>query len=119
MDVIVKRIMWVLVAVALLLSAAHLGLAAMTARAEWTLAVLWFAGSGLALLFAGLLNVLALRVGSDDPVARAVWLLGNLAAAGFFLLAWPLLKQPQVLVGVATFGLLALGVGVMRPGRPG
>lgn len=116
--VILRRAMWGLTVMALLLSVGHLGLVALSARTHWDLPILWFAGSGLALLLAGLLNVAMLRARSHDPMTRVVWLLANAATAGFFLLAWPLLKQPQVAVGLVAFALLALGAGSTRARVP-
>jgi hypothetical protein len=74
---ILRRSMWVLTAAILLLSTAHLGIAAMSARAEWSLPVLWFVGSGLALLLAGLLNIVALLSSTENAGVRGAWLLGN------------------------------------------
>jgi len=116
LGVTLRRAMWGLTAVALLLSAAYLALAAASARAGWGLPVLWFAGSGFALLLAGLLNVAALRGGAGDPAVRGAWLLGNASMAGFFSLAWSLVKEPQVAIGLVAFGLLAVGAGLTRVG---
>ena len=112
---ILRRVMWAASLVALLLAVTHLGLAAASA-ARWGVPLLWFAGSGLALLLAALLNLVALRAGSEDPIVRSACVLGNAAVTGFFLLAWPLLKQPQVLLGVLVFAILTLGSWLARGG---
>lgn len=111
---ILSRWMWALTAVSLLLGAVHLGLSFTATQKAWNLSVLWFGGSGLAIFLAGLLNLVALKIGSADPLFTAILILGNGAMAGFFLLAWSLLPQPQVLVGLATFSLLALGSLLIR-----
>jgi hypothetical protein len=106
--------MWTLSVIALLLSLAHLSFAAVDAMDGWSLAVLWFAGSGLAILLAALLNVVALRSGVADPVTRSVWLFSNVVMGVFFALAWPLLPEPHTAVGFVVFALLAVGAGLLR-----
>lgn len=71
--------------------------------------MLWFAGSGLAILMAGLNNVSMMRTGDVDRGQRAVWIAANLMTAAFFGLAWSVLPEPQVAVGGGVFLLLASG----------
>ena len=102
-----RRAIPLLTGVALLLGLAHLGLSALTWR-SWSAEVLWFAGSGLAIILAGLFKVAMSRATIVDHLQKAVWVLANLAAALFFVAAWSVLPQPQVIVGGVVFALLGL-----------
>lgn len=90
---------------AFLLGLAHVGLTPVI-YAKLDLNALWFAGSGLALVMAGLLNLLGTRV-ADDGIARAILLVGNLATLAFLVVTWRLLNEPQVIAGVVLFAALA------------
>lgn len=103
----IRRTLPWLAGVALTLGLLHLGLAALAWR-RWDASALWFAGSGLAIVLAALLNVAMMRSGAVDRTQKAVWLLANLAAAAFFGLAWTVLQEPQVIVGGLVFALLGV-----------
>ncbi len=103
-----RRVLWGLTGVGLLLGLVHLGLSALAWR-DWSQEVLWFAGSGLAILMAGLMNVAMMRARDPDRGQRTVWVGTNLMTAVFFGLAWSVLPEPQVVVGGGVFLLLALG----------
>lgn len=75
---------------------------------EFSLRALWFFGSGLALVFAGFLNVAHLRAAGRDPLVRALSVLTNISCALLFVAALSLMRQPQVFVGVALFAFAAL-----------
>ena len=111
-----RRAMPLLTGVALLLGLAHLGLSALAWR-SWSAEVLWFAGSGLAIILAGLFNVAMIRATAVDRVQKAVWVFANLAAALFFVAAWSVLAQPQVVVGGVVFALLGLAAAGTRSDR--
>jgi len=102
-----------LTGIALALGFAHLGLSAMALEA-WSADVLWFAGSGLAIVIAGLLNVVMFRATSMDRIQKVVWIAANLVTALFFGAAWTVLPQPQVIVGGLVFMLLAVCVAGQR-----
>ena len=74
---------------------------------EFSLGAMWFAGSGLALVFAGFLNVAHLRSGGRDTVVRALTVLTDVLCAALFVAGLSLMRQPQVFVGVALFALAA------------
>ena len=93
----------------------HLVLSALALQ-HWSEDLLWFAGSGLAILTAGLLNVAMIRTASVDRVQKAVWVSANMATALFFGAAWTLLPQPQVVVGGIAFALLAIGAATRPSG---
>jgi hypothetical protein len=64
--------------------------------------MLWFVGAGMAIIFAGLLNLVALdRGGSAFTITVAV--MCNTAVFAGFLLAIPILNQPQVYIGMVLF----------------
>ena len=63
-------------------------------------AAMWFAGSGLALLLAALLNVQALRA---PRTASTTAIAGNVAATAFFALLVVVVPEPQVAVALAAF----------------
>ncbi len=70
---------------------------------RWTLNAMWFLGAGLAIVFAGFLNLVLIREGGHDRVVRllcliADWLLFLLFGAALFLLT-----EPQVYVGLVLF----------------
>jgi hypothetical protein len=75
---------------------------------EFSLRAMWFAGSGLALVFAGFLNVAHIRAAGRDPLVRALTVLTDAACALLFAAALTLMRQPQVLVGLALFALATL-----------
>ena len=75
---------------------------------EFSLDAMWFAGAGLALVFAGFLNVAHLRSGGRDSLVRALTVLTDVLCAALFVAALSLMRQPQVFVGVALFAFAAL-----------
>ncbi len=111
------RALPILAGLAVTLGLVHLGLSVLAWR-NWTPEALWFAGSGLAIVTAGLFNVAMIRADAVDRTQRGVWLGANLAMTGFFLAAWPVLKQPQVIVGGAIFALLCVAVVTARGRGP-
>ena len=84
---------------------------------RFSLDAMWFAGSGLALVFAGFLNVAHLRAGGRDPAVRALTLLTDALCALLFVAALSLMRQPQVFVGVALFALAAVFAATEKGGR--
>jgi hypothetical protein len=65
----------------------------------------WFFGTGVAIVLAGLLNVAMLREGGKDIVVWSMALASNL----FFLLGFAaasyMMRQPQVFVGALLFAI--------------
>ncbi len=114
-----RRLTLGLAITAALLGAAHTALTPLLYRA-WALDSLWFVGTGLAMLAAAAANVLAL--GASGRLARILIVLIDLAMAGFFAAAWPVLAEPQVIVGGLLFaalaGCMALGGAVPLALRP-
>lgn len=101
---------WLIVA----LGSAHLGFT-FHDYDEFSLRAMWFAGSGLALVFAGFLNVAHLRCG--DRFVRALTVLTDALCAVLFVAALSLMRQPQVFVGVALFALAAVFAALTKGGR--
>jgi hypothetical protein len=72
---------------------------------NWTIDSLWFVGTGLAMLFGAGANLLGIT--TNGRTGRAGLVLMNLAMTAFFASAWPVLPEPQVIVGGILFaGLL-------------
>lgn len=87
----------------LVLGLVHTGLAL---TAPFSQEVLWFAGSGLAIIFAALNNLFRPSIGS--VMARASLAFQNLLLTAFFAAAWLVLPQPQVVIGGAVFAAMLL-----------
>jgi hypothetical protein len=94
-----------------LLGAAHLALTPLLYPA-WTVDSLWFVGTGLAMLMGAGANLLGADAGGG--MRRAGLVAMNLAMAAFFASAWPVLPEPQVIVGGALFAGLALAAAATR-----
>jgi len=93
------RLRVTLAAAALLLGALHSSLA--LSHDRFTLDVLWFLGSGLAIVCVALSNLLL-------PLARSLFTdfglsVQNACLIGFFGAAWFVLPQPQVIAGGVIF----------------
>ena len=96
----------VLAFAALLIGLLHVALTWPVYR-EASLDALWFAGSGLAIVGAALLNLVALSA-APGPWCGAVAAM-NLLLTAFFAAASLLLPGPQGPVGLAIFAALAAG----------
>jgi fatty acid desaturase len=70
---------------------------------EFSMPAFFFFGSGLAIVFAGFLNVALIRDGGRDRVVKLLCLVANVALALLFAAALTMMRQPQVFVGVALF----------------
>ena len=66
--------------------------------------MMWFLGSGLAIVLAGLINLLLSRDKSRDKLIWIVCLITNATFVVLFSIALFELKQPQVFIGLALFG---------------
>jgi hypothetical protein len=100
-----RRTTLLLAIVAGLLGMGHLALAPLI-YPRWTVDSLWFVGTGLAMLTGAGANLLA--TGAKDRMRRIGLVAINLAMAAFFASAWPVLPEPQVVIG----GLLFAGLTV-------
>jgi hypothetical protein len=63
---------------------------------------LWFVGAGMAIIFAGLLNLIAIDRGGSK-FTKAIAIIVNAFNAGMFCFALPILNEPQVYVGIIIF----------------
>lgn len=103
-----RRIAWGVSSLAVLLGVGHMILlAAAVIGGSWNLDSLWFAGTGLAIILGGLLNVVALRAAADR-VVRGAAIVGDIVLTGFFAAAWSVLQGPQVVAGGLLFTTLTL-----------
>ena len=105
-----RRLHWTLAVLAGLLGALHVTLTGVIYGAM-TVPALWFAGAGLAVIMASLVNVQALL--THGRPGRIILTLVNVVTAGFFAVAWTLMPEPQVAVGLGLFlGLTACSLSV-------
>ena len=75
---------------------------------EFTLRALWFAGAGFAIIFAGFLNLISIRLSGRDALARALCFVSNVVVAALFVAALWLMRQRQVFAGVLLFAVAAV-----------
>ncbi len=67
----------------------------------------WFAGSGLAMIFAGFLNIARARSAKSDKVVRALCHTANALLVVFGVLAAVAVNEPQAYVGIALIIVMA------------
>ena len=106
-----RRTTRLLAGAAILLGIGHLALTPLL-YPGWTIDCLWFVGTGLAMLIGAGANMIS--IGPDDRVGRTGLVLINLAMTVFFASAWPVLPQPQVIVGGILFAGLAATAALFR-----
>lgn len=63
---------------------------------------LWFIGTGAAIIFAGFINIIAIK--KPGNLVRNICILTNASMTFLFLISLFALKEPQVFVGVILFG---------------
>lgn len=63
---------------------------------------LWFVGAGTAIIFAGLLNLVAIDRGGSK-YTKIIAIITNALNCAMFCYALPILNEPQVYVGIAIF----------------
>lgn len=68
---------------------------------------LWFVGAGMAIIFAGLLNLVAIDRGGSK-FTKAVAVVVNAFNCTMFSFALPILNEPQVYVGITIFFITAV-----------
>lgn len=90
----------------ILLGAIHIGFTAFNFL-KLTLDALWFASAGFAIIVVGFLNLALLQSASTDRLTRTLTIIANAGLTLLFLLAVPLIGQPQVYAGLA-LSLVAL-----------
>ena len=102
-----RRLGWLLSGAAVALGLGHLAVTFL-AFERMSLDALWFAGSGLAIILGGIINLFAL-LASHDSAGRALLGIANLAMTAFVALILFLAPEPQVIIGLILFaGLTAL-----------
>lgn len=73
---------------------------------KFNLNVLWFVGTGFAIIFAGFLNVAFLRITPKDALVHTLCVVTNLTISVLFAVAYfTVLDEPQVIVGTLLFTL--------------
>lgn len=115
-----RRTTLMLAVAAGLLGIGHLALTPLLYQ-NWTIDSLWFVGTGLAMLFGAGANLLGIT--TSGRIGRAGLVLMNMAMTVFFASAWPVLPEPQVIVGGALFAGLVVSAALSsfyapRQGHP-
>jgi len=88
----------------MLLGAIHIYFASCYGRVDED--VLWFIGAGLAIVFAGLINLIKAR--SDERIVKIVCIFTNSLMTLLFSFSLIVLQSPQVYIGIALFGAALL-----------
>jgi hypothetical protein len=76
--------------------------------------VMWFLGTGVAIILAGFLNLVVIREAGKDTLIRILCLITNIGFALLFGIALFQLTQPQVFVGLALFDMAGVCAVFMR-----
>ncbi len=63
---------------------------------------LWFVGAGMAIIFGGMLNLIAIE-GGGSKFTKAIAVITNALNCALFCFALPILNEPQVYVGITIF----------------
>lgn len=82
-----------------------------------SLGTLWFAGSGLTMVFLGLLNLGLSRAMSRDHLMRILCYAANVIATGFGVLLVTLDSEPQVIFGLVLIALMTTTAFMLRDAR--
>ncbi|HEX8068628.1 MAG TPA: hypothetical protein VF546_01665 [Pyrinomonadaceae bacterium] len=85
---------------------------------SFDLDALWFFGAGVAIVFAGFINVILLGAAGRERTARVLAVITNIFCLVMFAAALALLRQPQVFVGILLFAVATTGVLLPARGRP-
>lgn len=109
-----ERAGWWLAGAAVALGLAHLAVGTMIFDGL-TLDALWFAGSGLALILGGMINLFA-QLAHYDTGGRVLLRTANIGMAIFLGLLCSLAPEPQVIFGLILFAALAAMSLLRRPG---
>jgi hypothetical protein len=64
---------------------------------------LWFIGSGIAIIFAGFINLI--RAKSSEKIVSVLCLLTNFLMTSLFIVAFFAMQKPQVYLGIFIFAL--------------
>ncbi len=76
---------------------------------EFDIDALWFAGSGLTIIFAGFLNLTLIRISPKDRLVRGLCIAANIITTILFVVALlTVLQEPQVFGGITIFALLTV-----------
>ena len=76
---------------------------------SFSLRALWFFGAGVAIVFAGFINIILLGAAGRESIARLLGLAANVFCLAMFAVALALMRQPQVFIGILVFALATAG----------
>jgi predicted nucleic acid-binding protein len=106
-DYLMKLSYKIIIYLAIALGIAHQGFAVYGGK--FNLNVLWFIGSGFAMIFAGFLNLALVRISPTDWLIHILCIIANLTITILFVVALlTVLQEPQVFVGISIFALLTV-----------
>lgn len=77
---------------------------------------LWFVGAGMAIIFAGLLNLVAIN-SSVSTFTKWIAVITNAFNCTMFCFAIPILGEPQVYLGIFIFLLTTVGFIILPSGN--
>jgi len=95
----ITKLIRILSCLIILLGIIHIGFAFPLQADTYTL---WFVGAGMAIIFAGLLNLVAIDRGGSR-FTKTIAVVTNAMNCLGFCFALPILNQPQVYVGIIIF----------------
>lgn len=86
---------------------------------RFSLNALWFAGSGLAMLFVGFLNITLGRAVGRDRLVQILCYAANLLTVFFGFLIVTQDREPQVIFGLVLIAVMTATAFVVRGAEPG
>lgn len=99
-----KLIVWIAAFLIVLLGLVHIGFT-FHDYTGLSFEAIWFAGSGVAIVLAGFLNIAMLRDGGKDTVIWSMSLIANVVFIVMFAAAAFMLREPQVFLGLLFFAV--------------
>lgn len=85
---------------------------------RFSLNALWFAGSGLTMIFLGFLNIAMRRAAGRDRLVQILCYAANLITTIFGVLLVTVDNEPQVIFGLVLIVLMTVTAFMLRGARP-
>lgn len=84
---------------------------------EFRLGHMWFIGTGIAIVFAGFINLIA-HASQQSKMSFILVLLSNVIMCFLFIMATIVLREPQVYIGIVLFGVLGVLTVLNKRSKP-
>ena len=84
---------------------------------RFSLNALWFAGSGLTMIFLGFLNIATARAAGRDRLVQMLCYIANLITTAFGVLLVTVDSEPQVIFGLVLIVLMTVTAFMLRGER--